>query len=175
MTGLKPSKKSLTPQSVKQSDIKVIRENVFRPDSSQVRAKVRFYQKTRHMLTGASDMDVEQVAELIGEPRILNWWKTLAFVRWFKNEEEHQERVDYLFSMMLNNLEDLIVDPEERYSSNEKLAAQRQLLELRKQMQDKENESKTSAEDIQKIVEAIRLKKKNPSLPPKDKKVELPT
>lgn len=174
MNGLKPSNKKTTPTTVTNKEIAVIRENVFKPDKLQVQAKIRFYQKTKHTLTDISKLDVEKIIEITGEPRLINWWSMPAFVSWFRNESEHQERVDFLFTMMLNNLEDLIVDPECRYTPSEKLAAQRQLLELKKQMQEKEGQTEYSPEDIQKIVEAIRLRKKQAAMPAQNNRVELP-
>jgi hypothetical protein len=180
MTGtLKPTNKTDPAKLVvTKAEIKAISNSVFKPSALQIKAKIAFYHKVKFLQEDVSKMDVERVAHIIGDDRVINWWKIKDFVQWFRNEDEHKERVDYLYTRMLDNLEDFIVDEEQKYTPNEKLAAQKQLIELRKQMEGGDKDTEMTPEMIQKIAENIRSKRMKSTetiVVNKPSKVELPS
>lgn len=80
-----------------------------------------------------TDITLAVAQSLSPEPRLDKWWSIPGFAEWFRNAEEFRERVEFLTSLALDALTDILVSDDPRQASA-RVAAAKLMLEVGKKM-----------------------------------------
>jgi hypothetical protein len=81
----------------------------FRPSEAQRKLKARFWY-IHNESPFASNAEISQayVAKTTRNPAVNGWWKTPGFSGWLLNETEFEEKIQYLNSLALDALEEIV-------------------------------------------------------------------
>lgn len=138
------------------SDIKAleaIKEDlVFLPSPNHRRAKSKFWSRYGDLEDG-SQVTLAAALQLTKEPQLAKWWNLPGFKDWFLNKDEARERLEYLWYLGMDAMEQLFLDPEANH--NAKVNAFKQIASLAGK--EPNRNEKFADEDIQKMDKA-RLK-----------------
>lgn len=108
-----------------------VRDTVsFVPNNEQKRARSNFW-----IAVGELGIDIPQqvglpvVLQHAGDKRVAEWWVLPGFQDWFLNREDFRQRVDFLSSMALDELEKTLQNP--AASPKDKILVAKMLLDER--------------------------------------------
>lgn len=84
----------------------------FTPSSDQRKMKARFWAQVENSPFGPNVVNLgpEEIARKTKCSALVNWWKKPGFKDWFLNNNEHRERLEYLFDLALNAAEDILLN-----------------------------------------------------------------
>lgn len=94
----------------------------------------------------------EEAIKYSGIKELNQWWQNELFVDWLQNNSTQLSRAHYLLSRHLDNLEEIIEDPECTYSAGVRLSAGKQLQEMMAQARN-EKSRRLTEEEIERIAE----------------------
>ena len=106
----------------------ILSELVFTPSVSQKKLKARFWNRRAQLQLTDGAPTLVEVAGLIKDKRLPDWWQEPGFKEWFRNEEEFKERVEYLANLALDTIEEVLTSSVARESS--RIAAAKLMMEL---------------------------------------------
>lgn len=84
----------------------------FAPSADQRKMKARFWAQVENSPFGpnVANLGPEEIARKTKCSALVNWWKRPGFKDWFLNNNEHRERLEYLFDLALNAAEDILLN-----------------------------------------------------------------
>lgn len=126
---------------------------VFLPSPPQRRAKSKFWVRYDSLLGAPETLSSSDIANITQEPTITKWWSQPYFKEWFLNKEEEKERLDYLYNLGLDSLEQLFLNPEANHNARVNAL---KVIALLASKEPSKNE-KFSDEDIQRM-DKIKLR-----------------
>lgn len=89
---------------------------VFLPSPVHRRAKTKFWTRYMDLDTGTK-VNLAQALQLTGEPSLAKWWNLPGFQDWFLNKEEARERLEYLWYLGMDAIEDIFLDPDANHNA----------------------------------------------------------
>ncbi len=106
----------------------------FRPSEAQVKAKTAFwsYFLSEASLYPPEDVDGAVAAKFASDRRVEQWWSTPEFREWFLNRDEFRQQVEFLASLALTELQQIITD--ESASSAARVTAIKLVMDLANKM-----------------------------------------
>jgi hypothetical protein len=96
------------------------------------------------------DISMTQAHLLTKDDRICEWWKDEEFVKWFKNQHEFVNRLEYLCGLGLDTAEDILQSDDPK-AVNAKVALIKALMEAGGKVAAKQKEVKLLDEAIHKM------------------------
>jgi hypothetical protein len=147
----------------------------FKPSTEQMKLKAQFFSMMRNQNLSPDDITADKVNDVTGNRFTYNWFRNSEFVTWFKDAEENHAKVNYLLSLHLSNLEEILLNRDGIYQPKDLLAAGKQITDLdvlfRKEGKEDPSLSVDAVKELAaKMFEAKKLKKPEPE----PRKVELP-
>jgi len=111
-------------------------EKPFVPTNDQKRAKSQFWTSFASGDVVPSPVpSLALASKYAGDSRIHTWWPTPGFQQWFWNQNEFEERLDYLAQLALDQLESMINSA--RTSDSARISAIKMVLEASKKIGNK--------------------------------------
>lgn len=108
-------------------------EKPFTPTNDMKRAKSQFWTTfSGGAISPPIQPDLVIAAQYAGDSRIRTWWNTEGFSQWFWNQNEFEERLDYLAQIALDQLEYLVSSG--KTSDSARIAAIKMILEASKKI-----------------------------------------
>lgn len=108
----------------------------FSPTEPQRRAKSNFWS---FFASGEAlpptQVDLAIATKYAGDKRITEWWQLEGFAEWFANKDEFRQRVEFLADLALDELYQLIRNPETQATA--KVAAIRMIMDVGKKVAQK--------------------------------------
>lgn len=106
-------------------------ENQFFPSNEQRRLKSRWWFKYTDgcYTTKPEEMSYDQVMKVLSSRPLERWWKLAGFKEWFLNKEEETEKVELLYSIALDEIEEIVRSRDPKYLKS-KIAMIRLVCEL---------------------------------------------
>lgn len=91
----------------------------FKPTGDQRKIKARFWAHVEASPFGpdVSKLGPEEIARKTKCSALSNWWKKPGFKDWFMNNNEHRERLEYLFDIALSAAEDVLLNTDPKAQS----------------------------------------------------------
>jgi hypothetical protein len=110
--------------------------SLFSPDAVHRRIRAQFwasYSNSDEFIAGGASSTTSTISLATAlrygaDRRISDWWSLPGFVDWFTNSEDFAQRVEFLAQLALDDLEEILIDPEAR--KGDKLAAAKMILEV---------------------------------------------
>jgi hypothetical protein len=137
-------------------------EEYFRPTARQRKLKAAFRSVCKTMPRNRTDITLAFVKQHISSSDVDNWWTVPGFIAWFRREESVAERMQYLYQLRLDSLEDILESDDGTVTSRDKLAAGAELDKIAKTLSEAANmvekkDSRTVAERVKEEMELARL------------------
>lgn len=108
-------------------------ENPFTPTNDQKKAKSQFWTSfSSGAVVPPDSPNLSIAAQYAGNSHIRQWWELPGFVEWFWNQNEFDERLDYLAQIALDQLEIMVSSA--RTSDSSRIAAIKMILEASKKV-----------------------------------------
>lgn len=107
----------------------------FHPTDEHRRAKARFWTKMQSAPFGSrpETMGPDECSRVVGIPALRNWWQKAGFKDWFLNNTEHTEKLEYLYDLALNAVEDILRNTDPK-AQNARINAIKAVSELARKM-----------------------------------------
>jgi len=145
--------------------LEAIADDVFIPKARQRRIKAKFWASWREG-PSKGEPTLSAAIEVTKCSTIETWAQEPGFTNWFMNDQDHQQRLEYLFDMGLDMLEDTMQTAEK---AADRLKAFEYVAKLAHKLTKQETEIKYLDKEIQTMSEAEieKLIKKHsaPTLP----------
>lgn len=125
-------------------------ELIFIPSPQQRAAKAKFWKRVDFDPSLAERISVAGVIQLTNNPTIQSWWKEEGFQEWFCNKDEATERIEYLYMLWTDKVEELLLNPEANH--NAIINAGKLLMQL--SGRDNSNNERFADDNIQKMSKA---------------------
>lgn len=124
---------------------------IFVPSPAQRNVKTVFWVRYNEM---GLDSDITQAMakQITNNSSLDKWWRMPGFENWFKNKDEHRERLEYLYSLALDAAEEILLNPDAQASA--KVNMIKAIGELANKFPNKYEKAKFADEDINKMSEA---------------------
>ena len=86
---------------------------LFMPTPEQKKVKARFWIAYRdNPIMELDQLSLQDVTILCQDARVQKWWNIPGFASWFRNHLESREKLEYLFDLSLDVLQEILLDPE---------------------------------------------------------------
>lgn len=109
------------------------------PSPEERRVKSAFHQRFQSLDIPPclmQDITLSIAQSLAPDRRLDRWWEVPGFKEWFRNAEEFRERVEYLTSLALDAVTEILISDDPRQASA-RIAAAKLMLEVGKKMPEK--------------------------------------
>jgi hypothetical protein len=100
--------------SIKQTDVRSVATQAlehlsqFSPTPEQKKVKARFWVAYKeNSMVELDQLTVSDVVDLCRDARVAQWWTVPGFASWFRNHLEARERLEYLFNLSLDTMEEI--------------------------------------------------------------------
>lgn len=110
--------------SIKQTDLQAVASQalsqmtVFCPSPEQRKLKAKFWAVYKdNPMVEIDQMTPHEFMAICQDARIASWWGVPGFQGWFKNQLEAKEKLEYLFDLALDTLQEILLDPEPKTAS----------------------------------------------------------
>jgi len=90
----------------------------FVPTDIQRRVKAAFWAKQADMpFMDASQITLKFVIAQTGTAKLKDWWDKPGFKQWFLNQEEARQKLEYLYNLALDTLQEMLINTDPKAQS----------------------------------------------------------
>lgn len=140
-------------KNVKSALTQVLDDIIFSPSIPQRKLKAAFWTRYgQNPMATVSTMTGDLASRISGSSSVKSWWEQPGFKEWFLNEDEFRQKLEYLASLALDTIEEVLLDPEA--NANAKSSMSKLVLEAASKMPSKWQNTKYMDEQVQKMDEA---------------------
>lgn len=104
-------------QDIDIHEIKKEHDLIFLPSPNQRATKAKFWKRMDFNMDVIENVTLASAIQLTNNSALSNWWKREGFKEWFLNKDEATERLEYLYMLWMDKVEELLLNPDANHNA----------------------------------------------------------